>query len=518
MDQVIQHLLEVSLEQQAATQELARGICALTEDLFTSWQVASSPPRPSPKQMACHLLTKLTLVDDIDTSTHLRWWPYGKYGTESWLSPGATAANYHQWTYRPGQLPRQQMLPLLRTTRCWLRPEVWTPEEVVELVAMERFLWTLPLENTEGGGHAGDQEPAHHVRGHGGGRVHTGIDAGWTPGTLMDSGNTITLLRTAEFPWLQGLQQDTAHLLCAWGGMAFSNRPDMARRKWTPLAPHCGSHPRPPRAPASGAGLPRVQPGPPPGPGRQWHHGACPKTGSALLARPKEDSGENQGVTNPLYPLFQQIQAEGNFTREQREDDCLKQAWENVAVVDGVSHAPGPLWNPHFMVKNNLLYHVRLLPEGPQEALVLPRSRIDEVMHLAHHHPLGGHMARILPRFYWPAIHAEVKNYCCRCPRSQLTSLRKPPPAPLIPLPIIRVPFERIGMDIIGLLPKSGRGHEYILVMVDYATRYPEAVPLWKATSKAIAQELFLLCSHVGIPKDITNQGTPFVSWLVADL
>ncbi|KAL6455340.1 hypothetical protein MHYP_G00362140 [Metynnis hypsauchen] len=102
---------------------------------------------------------------------------------------------------------------------------------------------------------------------------------------------------------------------------------------------------------------------------------------------------------------------------------------------------------------------MRLLPEGPQEALVLPRSRID--MHLAHHHPLGGHLAQentlacILPRFYWPTIHAEVKNFCRRCPRCQLTSPKKLPPAPLIPLPIIGVPFERIGMDIVGPLPKS---------------------------------------------------------------
>ncbi|KAK3535795.1 hypothetical protein QTP70_021108, partial [Hemibagrus guttatus] len=32
-------------------------------------------------------------------------------------------------------------------------------------------------------------------------------------------------------------------------------------------------------------------------------------------------------------------------------------------------------------------------------------------------------------------------------------------------------------------LPKSERGHEYILVMMDYANRYPNAVPFQKATS-----------------------------------
>ncbi len=74
-------------------------------------------------------------------------------------------------------------------------------------------------------------------------------------------------------------------------------------------------------------------------------------------------------------------------------------------------------------------------------------------------------------------------------------------------------------MDLIGPLPKYARGHEHILVIVDYATLYPEAVPLRKATAKAIAQELFLLSSRVGIPAEIlTDQGTPFMSRLMADL
>lgn len=47
----------------------------------------------------------------------------------------------------------------------------------------------------------------------------------------------------------------------------------------------------------------------------------------------------------------------------------------------------------------------------------------------------------------------------------------KPNPAPLIPLPIVIVPFERIGMDLVRPPPKSAKGHEYILVIVNYATR-----------------------------------------------
>lgn len=54
-------------------------------------------------------------------------------------------------------------------------------------------------------------------------------------------------------------------------------------------------------------------------------------------------------------------------------------------------------------------------------------------------------------------------------------------------------------MDIMGPLPKSSREHRYVLVILDYATRYPEAIPLRTATGKAVAKELFLLFSRVGI-------------------
>lgn len=48
---------------------------------------------------------------------------------------------------------------------------------------------------------------------------------------------------------------------------------------------------------------------------------------------------------------------------------------------------------------------------------------------------------------------------------------------------------------------------------MDYATHYPEAVPLRKATSKNIARELVPLFCRFGLPKDmLTDQGTRFVS------
>ncbi len=54
-----------------------------------------------------------------------------------------------------------------------------------------------------------------------------------------------------------------------------------------------------------------------------------------------------------------------------------------------------------------------------------------------------------------PPMEAEVKRFCQSGPTCQKASPGTPPPSPLIPLPVIEVPFERIGMDLVGLLPKS---------------------------------------------------------------
>ena len=74
-------------------------------------------------------------------------------------------------------------------------------------------------------------------------------------------------------------------------------------------------------------------------------------------------------------------------------------------------------------------------------------------------------------------------------------------------------------MDIVGPLPQTSTGHRYILVICDYATRYPEAMPLKDIMAETIAEQLVLLFSRVGIPAEIlTDQGTNFMSALLKEL
>ena len=66
-------------------------------------------------------------------------------------------------------------------------------------------------------------------------------------------------------------------------------------------------------------------------------------------------------------------------------------------------------------------------------------------------------------------------------------------------MPLIDLPFDRVAVDLVGpIFPCSERGHRYILVLVDYATRYPEAVPMKSIEAERVAEELVVMFSRLG--------------------
>ena len=75
---------------------------------------------------------------------------------------------------------------------------------------------------------------------------------------------------------------------------------------------------------------------------------------------------------------------------------------------------------------------------------------------------------------------------------------------------MVDVPFKRVAVDLIGPIGLSREaGHRYILTLVDYATGYPEAVPLKRIDTEIVAEAL----SRLGVLEEIlSDQGTQFIS------
>ncbi len=217
-----------------------------------------------------------------------------------------------------------------------------------------------------------------------------------------------------------------------------------------------------------------------------------------------------------------------DFPLEQSRDETLKRAFEQVCSIDGQPlQSDRPLSYPYFAVLKDRLYRVTQDTQTKQDTtqLLVPKSRREMLFQAAHYNPMAGHLGqtatlnRLMTRFFWPGIHENVRRWCAACRECQLVNPPASPKAPLRPLPLVQVPFDRIGMDLIGPLERSARGHRFALVLVDYATRYPEAVALRSISAKSVAEALFRIISRVGIPKEIlTDQGTAFMSRTIREL
>ena len=81
-------------------------------------------------------------------------------------------------------------------------------------------------------------------------------------------------------------------------------------------------------------------------------------------------------------------------------------------------------------------------------------------------------------------------------------------------MPLIDQPFKRVSVDLNGPVhPPSEEGLRYILTLVNYTTRYPEATPPKKVSSQIVAEALVNMYSHLEVPEEIlSNMGTQFVS------
>ena len=84
---------------------------------------------------------------------------------------------------------------------------------------------------------------------------------------------------------------------------------------------------------------------------------------------------------------------------------------------------------------------------------------------------------------------------------------------------IVTEPFKKVAIDLIGELPRSKTGYKYILTLVDYATRYPEAIPLKTTHSRVVAEALVGIFTRVGLPEEIvSDQGANLVGNLMKEL
>ena len=74
--------------------------------------------------------------------------------------------------------------------------------------------------------------------------------------------------------------------------------------------------------------------------------------------------------------------------------------------------------------------------------------------------------------------------------------------------------------DLVGpMFPATDRGNRYLLTLVDYASRYPEAVVLKNVEIETVAEALVSIFARVGIPTEVlSDQGGQFMSGVMKEV
>ena len=120
----------------------------------------------------------------------------------------------------------------------------------------------------------------------------------------------------------------------------------------------------------------------------------------------------------------------------------------------------------------------------------MPAEERKEILKKCHSAEYGGHHGHFRTQakvwgsgFYWPEIHEDARKFVATCPECKrsgnITARNSMPLTYNLQIDL----FDVWRMDFMGPFENS-HGYEYILVTVDYVSKWVEAIPCKKASTR----------------------------------
>lgn len=174
------------------------------------------------------------------------------------------------------------------------------------------------------------------------------------------------------------------------------------------------------------------------------------------------------------------------------------------------------------VLDDEILYHKWESDTGRNDVLqiLLPESLRLDVLHHLHNSPTGAHLgvkktlAKVRLRYFWYGLCRDVENCILKC--DACASRKAPNRKPKAPMKLysVGVPMERLAIDIAGPLPKTNKGHKYIVVISDYFTKWTQAFAIKDQEATTVANILVNeVVSLFGVPRMLhSDKGSNFES------
>ncbi|XP_074560279.1 uncharacterized protein LOC141816393 [Curcuma longa] len=135
------------------------------------------------------------------------------------------------------------------------------------------------------------------------------------------------------------------------------------------------------------------------------------------------------------------------------------------------------------------------------------------VMQEIHHGCCGNHGGEraltrkvLLAGYFWPTMQADVQKLVRTCKSCQKHQVLTRQPAELLKTSSVSCPFDQWSMDIVGPFPMGPGQKKFLLVSVDYFSKWVEAEPLARITEKNVLKFLWqnIVC-RFGIPRKLVS-------------
>jgi len=231
------------------------------------------------------------------------------------------------------------------------------------------------------------------------------------------------------------------------------------------------------------------------------------------LSHTPDDMAQHQLEDDYIQPVYHAVKSghspPPNIVRAwSRESRLLAQQWKSLLIKKGV------LWRRKLGGNENDLQ------------LVLPAKFHSDVLQCLHEGALSAHLGeekmlcQLKERFYWPGSADDVKDWCATCQTCCTRKSAAPKKRAGLQTIGAGYPLQVVSVDIMGPLPETDSGSKYVLVAVDYFTRWVEAygIPNQEATTVArkLVDEMFCRFSP---PEQLhSDQGRQFESELVKEV
>ena len=206
------------------------------------------------------------------------------------------------------------------------------------------------------------------------------------------------------------------------------------------------------------------------------------------------------------------------------DEETLRAEQRKDARIQGILKRISEESNPKYEIKDEILYRKS---EAGTLVYELPSSLIDIAIGLCHDQRAFAHggaertLINCKKRYHYPHLSRLVREYvasCDSCNRHKTpTHLGK---AKIHRYPASLLPWQRTSMDFLGSFPLTKRGNRYIIVFVDFMTRYVELEAIPRQTAERAARSLLncVIKNHTTPEVLISDRGGAFTSDIFREL